>query len=55
MTQAIRIFSTCPPSVDVTSKAGPGLAYRDHAQVVELWAGKQHAERPNLVVELHSL
>ena len=38
MTHAIRIFSTCPPSVDVTSKAGPGLAYRDHVAAIARWS-----------------
>jgi alkanesulfonate monooxygenase len=38
MTQAIRIFSTCPPSVDVTSKAGQGLTYRDHVDQIARWS-----------------
>jgi alkanesulfonate monooxygenase len=39
MTPTIRMFSTCPPSVDVASTpAGPGRSYHEHVTAIARWS-----------------
>jgi alkanesulfonate monooxygenase len=39
MTQTIRLFSTCPPSVDVApTPAAPGASYRRHVAAIARWS-----------------
>jgi alkanesulfonate monooxygenase len=39
MTQTIRMFSTCPPSVDVASPSvGPGQFYHQHVAAIARWS-----------------